>query len=1386
VGFLIVKDPQVQNAILRKREVPGIVGSNVFRLMREQLKEEHGEHYLEVIKGHRDGNEWSTLLSLYGLASEESDNCTTPVSRVRVASKKPIKIPAQSLIVVEGTAPTSTDPQYNFLVEPASSSLPHNIAVIPTCSSIQNGTIPVRVVNIGLEDKWLNPRTEIGEMHQVTMMESGINHSVTSVDVFELRVAVGEIDTATTKKDGSPSNSDLGTSPGATFEEYQGDNSSSCHSTPTLREESSMDRESLHDLFPRDHFGDDVTEEQHQQLMDLLNCFRDVISWNEEDIGYTETIKHRIPTTDDIPVNLRQRRVHPSDFQDVKDYIERQLRQGVIRHSSSPYAAPVVIVRKRDGTIRLCCDYRLLNNKTRKDAYPLPHIEQSFDALTGAKFFSSMDLVQGYLQCAMHEEDIHKTAFRPGTGGIYEYLRMPFGLSNGPASFQRLMEICLGDQNYQTLLLFLDDILVYSTDFESHIQRLELVFQRLWQHGLKVKPAKCRFLQREVRYLGHIVSEKGIATDPEKTRAIDEWEVPTTEKQLRSFLGLCSYYRRFVEKFAHIAKPLHAMIGHSKKGTKTSHKMPFVQRWNAECAEAFQELKRRLVSSPILGYPDFTQPFIVETDASLGGLGAVMSQEQEGQRKVIAYASRGLRLTERNMSNYSAMKLELLALKWAVTEKLRDYLLGSKSVIYTDNNPLTHLKTAKLGATEMNWVTQLAQFDLDIRYRPGKHNANADALSRMPRGEAEAVLQEITATTCLPMLEDVEVRVNSVHSEEHDEPLQSTTALPRYTSEQLQEFQEQDPALGRFRKFWGDGCRPSGRKIRCEPRDVRLLLRQWSKVTEKAGVLYRKVIENGEALHQLLLPKCLQNMVMDSLHNQAGHQGSERTLALIRKRCYWPGVRKQVEKWCEDCQRCMFAKAPQPRIRPPIKSLIAQKPLEIVAIDFTMLELSSDGKENVLVMTDVYTKFTIAVPTKDQKASTVAKHLVNDWFFKYGVPKRLHSDNGRNFEGEVVKELCKMYHIQKSRTTPYHPEGNSQCERFNRTLHNLLKTLEEDKKRKWPTYIPELVYCYNATPHSSTGLSPFYMMFARDATLPVDMLLDVEAGQAMQKDWLSVHATRMKDIEKIASRQLQKSAEERVRIYNKSAKIADLDIGTRVFLRNRVQGRNKIQDHWDITPHVVVDNKGSNVYGVKVADGVGRVRYLTRRELLDSKESVPGYRDYELVEEVPQPGGTGQKSVQTVAPAVEAGDENLGEECSVSDSNVHPNTKDDDSGDIVMNKQDEQMEGDKELVGSEKPDNGGQEVDILGFNGNREETCANHNTPEMVDGEFQRDSGMQIKGANEHKQRGGINMKETEDTEQEQALRRSSRTTAGKHSNPYNLPKSACNSVQVYLEEVFV
>ena len=357
------------------------------------------------------------------------------------------------------------------------------------------------------------------------------------------------------------------------------------------------------------------------------------------------------------PVYLPHRMIPVQLQTEVRKCLDTWLRQGIICPSCSPYTLQVVIVHKKSGEICLCIDFQALNAITIRDSFPLPQIEEALQAVKSAMWFTSFDLAQGYLQLAMDEADIHKTAFRAGSSGLYEFTHMPFGLSNAGASFCHLMEMCLGDQQYLTLLFYLDDICVFSSSIDEMLNRVEMVLEHLQDFNLKIKPKKSFFFQPKVLFLGHTLSKEGISPNPEKVQKVKDWPVLSNAKEVHSFLGLASYYRQFIPQFAKWANPLHDLIRPIvMKKTHARIKLPPLQQnlppfeWTQLHQESFDRLKLALTSAPVLAYPDYDKPFLLETDASLKGLGAVLSQEDnDGNMHVISYASHVLKPYEKSM-----------------------------------------------------------------------------------------------------------------------------------------------------------------------------------------------------------------------------------------------------------------------------------------------------------------------------------------------------------------------------------------------------------------------------------------------------------------------------------------------------------------------------------------------------------------------------------------------------------------------------------------------------------------------------------------------------------------------------------------------------------------
>ncbi len=419
------------------------------------------------------------------------------------------------------------------------------------------------------------------------------------------------------------------------------------------------------------NFGESsLPQEWRDRISAKLSEMPDVFSQHDLDFGHTQKVKHRIQLHDETPFKQRARPIHPQDLDAVRRHLRDLLASKVIRESESPFSLPIVVVRKKNGDVRLCIDYRKLNLQTVKDAYALPNLEETFSALTGSKWFSVLDLKSGYYQIEVEEADKPKTAFVCPLG-FWEFNRMPQGVTNAPSTFQRLMEKCMEDINLKEVLVFLDDLIIFSETLEEHERRLLKVLSRLREYGLKLALEKCKFFQTSVRYLGHIVSERGVETDPEKIQTLKTWPSPKNLKELRSFLGFSGYYRRFIKDYSRVVKPLTDLtVGYppTRKGAKQSEgkgpyhnpKEPFGGRWTPLCEVAFRSVIDKLTTAPVLGFANPKLSYFLHTDASTRGLGAALYQEQEGQMRVIAFASRCL---SRSESHYPAHKLEFLALK---------------------------------------------------------------------------------------------------------------------------------------------------------------------------------------------------------------------------------------------------------------------------------------------------------------------------------------------------------------------------------------------------------------------------------------------------------------------------------------------------------------------------------------------------------------------------------------------------------------------------------------------------------------------------------------------------------------------------------------------------
>ena len=840
-----------------------------------------------------------------------------------------------------------------------------------------------------------------------------------------------------------------------------------------------------------------LDEEQRTKLDEVLQRYNHVFSENDLDIGSINDFQMKLNLTDNIPVTASYQKIPPHLYNEVKNYIEDMRTNGWIRESYSSYTSPIVCARKPNGAMRLCIDYRKVNAKTATDAQPIPRIQDILDNLAGARWFSTLDMSKAYHQGFIHEDSRHITAFvTPWT--IYEWIRMPFGLKNAPPAFQRYMNQILGEYKGKFCEPYLDDVLCHSRTFDDHVEHLEKVLARLGEKGIKLRAEKCHFAKPEVRYLGRIVTAEGYRPDPKDIAALEKYRTPPkTIGKLRSLLGFVGYYRGYVKDFSRRVKPLYdllkgkATVEIKGKGGKVGQRYDAKEKiaWEDTHQKILEDLISTLQSNEVIAYPDFTKPFFLNCDASKEGLGAVLYQNQEGIDKVISYASRTLSEAEKNYNMHSG-KLEFLALKWSISERFSDYLRWSKVPfqVFTDNNPLTYvLSTAKLNAVGLRWVAELADYDFTMKYKPGKTNIDADYLSRRPtkiedyKKLCTEIIdrKEFEAITC-GVKEPVAVLSGAVAAEKLVWKVnQEVVPVSR---EEIVAEQQNDETIGVVYQAVLTGERPDRNKWSEWSQGSKILMRSFKKLRIENGMLLRETTR----LRQVVLPKKYHKLVYEEFHVKFGHIASEKVLHLSQQRFYWPKMKADIEHFVMKKCKCVINKQPNIKERAPLNPIEAQHPFQMLSIDYLEVDKCKGGYQYILVAVDHFTRYAQFFATKTKSSKAAADKIFQEFVLKFGFPSRIHHDKGQEWNSNMFKELHRLTGINASNTTPYWPQGDGQVERFNRTLINMLKTLANKEKADWRSHLPKLAFAVNSTQNATTGFSPYFLMFGREARLPVD------------------------------------------------------------------------------------------------------------------------------------------------------------------------------------------------------------------------------------------------------------------------------------------------------------
>eukprot|EP00118_Oscarella_pearsei_P018893 m.196972 g.196972 ORF g.196972 m.196972 type:complete len:1094 (+) comp39535_c1_seq2:160-3441(+) len=821
----------------------------------------------------------------------------------------------------------------------------------------------------------------------------------------------------------------------------------SAHSPPTADEKEDVELPST-----KVRVSDELLPLQRRRLMNLIDDFADVFATGPGDTGRTWVAEHFIETGSHRPVSSPPYRTSPAERQEIQRQVDSMLEHGIVTESTSPWSSPVVLSPKNDGSQRFCVDFRRLNDMTVKDRYPLPRIDDILYTLNGQRFFTSLDMQSGYWQIPLAANSRKKTAFTT-PDGLFEFTVLPFGVCNGPATFQRAMDSVLSDQKWRSCLVYLDDILLFSATFDEHLKRLSILFRRLRDFNLKLKPCKCQFAKASVKYLGHVISEAGISPDPAKIEAVSKLAAPKSKKELRSFTGLASYYRRFVKGFAEIALPLLRLLSDEVR-----------YEWKEPQQRAFEALCQALMTSPVLVHPDWTQMFYVQTDASDYALGAVLAQRNEGGlEQVVQYLSRKLNPGERK---WDTREKELLAVVWAC-ETLRPYLIDCPFVIETDHANLRWLFASRRASGRLGrWVLRLQEYDFDVQFKPGRANTNADALSRLPTVD-DVTTPDSEAVLAIGQLPD-----------------------PPSTTELL-EAQRQDPQLRPAMDFLM-GTREDGAN-EDPPITVSDLLQgpgQYA-VDAVTGLLVHEVERNGMRCRVPVAPAKCQRGILTVLHclPMAAHLGRRKTYNKARTRYFWKGMSRDVRDFVRECGACQTAKSLRPKRAGRLQLFSEEEPFATVGVDLLgPLPRSRRGNKYVVVMVDRFTRWPELSAIPDATAETVADAVVEKIVLRHGCPKKILTDRGAQFTSRLFRRMTERMGVKKIFTTAYHPETNGQVERFNRFIGGALRVYTGEEHDDWDDFLEALAFAYRTSIVDVIGDTQFHLVYGRDARLPVDVL----------------------------------------------------------------------------------------------------------------------------------------------------------------------------------------------------------------------------------------------------------------------------------------------------------
>lgn len=953
-----------------------------------------------------------------------------------------------------------------------------------------------------------------------------------------------------------------------------------------------------------------LNKEEKLSIDKICAKFHDVFHLENDPLTVINNVSQKIHLKDDaMPVYVKPYRLPVSQKDEIHKQVHKMLKSGIIEETSSEWSAPLLIVPKKpdlngNKKWRIVIDYRLLNRQIRDDKFPLPCIDEILDSLSGAIYFSHLDLSQGYYQVELDPKSRPYTAFTTDNGQ-YQLTRLPMGLKISPNAFSRAMTLAMSGLNYESCFVYLDDLIVFGSSLNQHNKNLVKVMNRLRKVNLKLNPNKCEFLKKQILYLGHIISSEGILPDPEKVNIMLNYPTPKDANETKRFVAFANYYRKFIKNFADIATPLNQL---SKKGVK------FI--WSEQCQKSFETLKRVLVKPPILQYPDFSDKnqFILRTDASGFALGAVLSNKND---KPVAYASRTLNRAERN---YCTIEKELLGICWAV-KKFRPYLFGRKFQILTDHKPLLYLFGMKNPSSRLTkFRLTLEEYDFVISYVTGKTNVTADALSRISIKSSELkelndnVSSKVFAVTRAQQLKihnRSAADFNKVHIDNRlDHPGVVELLKPSVDKDIVElkvistkDVKKLDKNMYVLNNVIYDKTKNiiyikqatrSTSILDMSLRDLIIICKEYNipeliiiKSNNCAMLLndlskFKNEIKKSKlkitviSKNQHIIDREVQQLVLNDFHllPTGGHAGVKRTYNNIKKYYFWTGMRKSVEDFigrCDDCQRFKHSKVHK---EPLTVTTTASTAMQKVFLDLVgPIDNDLENNRYIFTLQCELTKFVEAYPIPNKEADTVARVFVNNFILRYGIPHEVVTDQGTEFLASIFQETCKLLRIKTLKSTAYHHQTLGALENSHKSLGTFLRIYTSKFPNAWSSWVPYWCFSYNNTVHSETKYTPHELVYGKPCHLPSNLTSTIDPLYNFD-DYPKELKFRLQTAWNDAKNNLLESKIKRKTKYDERCKIENYVIGDKILLKNESGSK---MDSIFKGPYKVVDVKNPNI-----------------------------------------------------------------------------------------------------------------------------------------------------------------------------------------------------------------